>query len=508
MKFDLTDANGEKLSVSLSDITDFNTDGLDNTVIIDSSKANVELVIVDEAGNSFNVADAMQLLDSSNESDKIIAADVTFEATHTGENSNSSCYFSDSMEKDTASWMYPFSKPLLKNHNMMTEPLGRVKDAVFGSSELTDGKDCINVTYRVTDQDAITKFIDGRYKTMSIGGSAGHIQCALCGKDILKDGQVKFCGHWRGNVYNGKKAIWNARDIEYKEGSIVNNPADAWAQVKRITLVKASQGEQNNSQEEDPGVNDSENNILDDINGIIDKAAGVENENPAAQHDDNGNNPEEDGNVKDNNPEENEGEEPNQNDGEGQEKTIEDYKAEIDALNQKISEKDSEITGLNEKVSNLNDEVSSLKTQLSDSNSKVEVLDNDLAVQKDMFVKLAISHRKTMCNAIADNEKAFNKLSDSAYEDRVNELSAKKTSELEDLLKNSRVMTSNPIPNPVGKVGNPGLAGGVAGKKPVGAERNSVIEDDDNESNSSNIKDNKNKSYIEYEKELINSMLK
>ena len=164
----------------------------DSEIEILSNPHTVE--VVDADGNPL---DRMSLADSVADGQPM-AIDVTFEATHSGRNRNFFNYNSEDLERGAASWKSPFSKPLLKNHDMYTEPLGRVQDFSFGPSVITDERDAITVTFRVTDQDAITKFLDGRYQTMSIGASCGHVTCNICGKDILKDEEFKFCGHMRG----------------------------------------------------------------------------------------------------------------------------------------------------------------------------------------------------------------------------------------------------------------------------------------------------------------------
>ena len=87
----------------------------------------------------------------------VSALDVTFEATHSGKNKNNVVYVSESMEKDSKSWMFPFCKPLIKNHDMHEEPIGRVVDATFSQSDFAEDRDTINVTFRVSDEDAMKK---------------------------------------------------------------------------------------------------------------------------------------------------------------------------------------------------------------------------------------------------------------------------------------------------------------------------------------------------------------
>ena len=241
-KLTLQDANGKNFETSIDNLLyDLSIADLEEGCsldVYDADKVKEDykgLQIVDAEGNLLDVT----TLNDSKDEDKIIALDVLAEVTHSGNNANSVAYYPDSMEKDAASFREPFPKPLIMNHDTYSEPIGRVASAGFTSSELTD-RDTIEVTFKVTDEDAIPKFLDGRYRTVSIGASPGRVTCEICKKDILKDGIFKFCGHWRGETYDNVKAIWACRDLTYNEVSVVNNPADKWAQVKRITVVRAS----------------------------------------------------------------------------------------------------------------------------------------------------------------------------------------------------------------------------------------------------------------------------
>ena len=145
------------------------------------------------------------------------------------------------MEKDAESFINPFHKPVLKNHNQYNgEPLGRIKQAYHGESALTDERTAIHLKVRITDKSSFEKFLDGRYQTVSIGGSMNTVTCNICGKNILKDGKFKFCGHWRGEVYKDQVCYWGARDIEYHEVSVVNTPADDFAQIMKVTVLTSS----------------------------------------------------------------------------------------------------------------------------------------------------------------------------------------------------------------------------------------------------------------------------
>lgn len=326
----LTDANGKSIEINIDDISDASTYLKNNkSVVYDNDKTNLNFTceITDSVGT---VMDEEALINDV-KSGKVNSIDVTFEATHSGRNLNDAVYSSESMSNDCNTFLYPYAKPLIKNHDSYEEPLGRVVSSDFDKSEFVEDRDTINVTFRVSDQDAMQKFADGRYKTMSIGAQAKHIKCNVCGKDILKDNKLKFCGHWRGERYADQVATWTMTDMEYKEGSVVNQPADVYAQVKRMKVNK-SKGESDMSKPKDG---------LDDVDSILGTADSVQN---GAKGDESNGNPDsssEDGNQ--------EGQDPTaaKDDVETLKAELKTAKDEIEALKAEhqttIESKDSEI---------------------------------------------------------------------------------------------------------------------------------------------------------------------
>lgn len=246
------DANGKTFDLDISKICDINGDMGESVSISDSLKNRVHQVhdiqYCDQNGEAI---DSLKLLaDMTSGKTKVIALDVEMEATHSGKNRNYTIYYEDSMEKDAESFVNPFRKPVLKNHNSYSgEPMGRILQAYAGPSELTDERAAIHLKARITDQDVMLKFIDGRYRTVSIGGTMGTVTCNICGKNILKDGKFKFCGHWRGETYKDEVCYWGAKDIEYHEVSTVNNPADDFAQIMKVTVVTDSNNKDNKEED-------------------------------------------------------------------------------------------------------------------------------------------------------------------------------------------------------------------------------------------------------------------
>lgn len=296
----IEDANGKKLSIDMAKVCDINGDmgeeGFSSSVS-DSQKNRVahvhDVEYVDQSGQTI---DALQLMqDMASGKTKVLALDVEMEATHSGRNHNYCIYYEDSMEKDAESFVNPFTKPVLKNHNSYSgEPMGRILQSYYGPSALTDERSAIHLKARITDAEAIPKFLDGRYKTVSIGGTMGSVTCNICGKHILKDGKFKFCGHWKGETYKDQVCYWGARDIEYHEVSTVNNPADDYAQIMKVTVVtdsdKNNEEKKNHDNKEEAKMQgktteDAKSQICDIIDQILAKTSDNNDPAPAASED-------------------------------------------------------------------------------------------------------------------------------------------------------------------------------------------------------------------------------
>lgn len=441
MMFKLLDVNGKEFNMTLAQLTDMTTDmPTDMGSLNDANHPSIphfEVQILDADGSHL---DAIKLMDSVKDGSAKMpsAIDVTFEATHSGRNANYFQYDSADLERDAHTWMSPFPKPLIKNHDTYEEPLGRVKDYSFGPSELTDSADCINVTYRVTDADAIQKFLDKRYHTMSIGAKTSNIRCNVCGKDILKDGQFKFCGHMRGETYAGQQAFWTAKDFEFKEGSVVNNPADKWAQVKKIqvvkddaTSVKDSEGDnvQTNVKPSTTQDNNEDMSLIDNVLNNVDPQEGQE------------------GQVQDNE--------------QGQEG--EEAGALTDA---------EKLVTMQSLVDNLTAERDGLQTQVTDCENKIQVLMDERAelegriedaesVSKELRrqnARLAVLNKTFLVDRAMDFECRAIKLTDEEKDARRAELIQMKATELSDLIQHHLEKESTTIRQTAAQVASPGLS--------------------------------------------------
>ena len=443
----IEDANGKKFSIDVSKICDINGDLGDSTStsITDSKKNRVQQVhdieYVDQNGNTI---DSMQLLkDMSSGKTQVLALDVEMEATHSGKNHNYCVYYEDSMEKDAESFVNPFKKPMLKNHNDCSEPLGRIIQSWFGPSQLTDERSAIHLKTRVTDQDAIPKFLDGRYSTVSIGGTTGTVTCNICGKTILNDGKFKFCGHWRGETYKDQICYWGAKDIEYHEVSTVNNPADDYAQIMKVTVVTDSDDKKDskedttmagtNTDSKTTSAEDAKKSVCDIIDQLLNKST------------DSSTTPED-----------------NNKDGEKKDNTATDDKDNTNTEQAKDSQSQEDIEHIKKDLEDAQAKITTLETELADSKAALEKAEKDLedskeesASYQEKCMALATANKELVADSIMSKEELAD---DEAKDSRKKELMAMSMKDLNKLMEESTTKDSKEQQRTPAQVTNPTLA--------------------------------------------------
>ena len=438
----IEDANGKKFSIDVSKICDINGDLGDkaSASVTDSKKNRVQQVhdieYVDQNGEAI---DSLQLLkDMASGKTQVLALDVEMEATHSGKNHNYCIYYEDSMEKDAESFVNPFKKPMLKNHNDCSgEPLGRINQSWFGPSALTDERSAIHLKARVTDQDAIPKFLDGRYSTVSIGGTMGTVTCNVCGKTILKDGKFKFCGHWRGETYKDQMCYWGAKDIEYHEVSTVNNPADDYAQIMKVTVVTDSDDKKDSKEDttmagtntdsnKTTNAEDAKKSVCDIIDQLLNKSA-----DSSTTPEDN-----KDGEQKDNTA------------TDGADTATDSQSEDVDKIKKDLEDAQAKIA--------------SLETELADSKSALEKANKDLEDSKaestsyqEKCIALATANKELVADSIMSKEELKD---DTAKDTRKKELMAMSMKDLNKLMEESTTKDSKEQPRTPAQVTNPTLA--------------------------------------------------
>lgn len=200
---------------------------------------------------------------------------VTYDLSHSGRKINNRIYSSVGQKKGIESLIKPYAKPILRNHDQGSEPIGRFiggewqplyEDAkkyfnndsesllnihnAFASDEpmkiyqtlksmklLNDknwpGLGRMRVQANITDEDAIKKFMDGRYLTFSAGSTTNRHVCSICENDWIQDG---MCEHRHGEEYDGETCVFITGDFIVMEGSVVNTPADDLSQIVHMEL--------------------------------------------------------------------------------------------------------------------------------------------------------------------------------------------------------------------------------------------------------------------------------
>lgn len=190
---------------------------------------------------------AENLIESLQESDYRknhgIVAEIA--AIHAGLTKNFNNYPKDALEASLASWVKPYPRPILMNHDPYSEPIGRVMAAKMDTE--SDGIPYIGLQIAVTDPASVAKVLDGRYLTGSVGGSATEARCSICDVDWAAESNKPYqapCKHTRGKTYKGQLAYFNLSGIEWKEYSIVNMPGDSRSGVKGIRTASESEAQE------------------------------------------------------------------------------------------------------------------------------------------------------------------------------------------------------------------------------------------------------------------------
>jgi hypothetical protein len=158
-------------------------------------------------------------------------------AIHEGLTANYNNYSAVELEKALESWVEPYPKPIILNHDLSTEPIGRVIAARMDKE--SDGSSFVRLQVAITDPVAAQKVLDKRYLTGSVGGRASKAVCSISGEDLAQEtesGRPRMPKFRRGKVYKGKLAYIDMQDISFKEYSFVNQPADQKSGVRSTTL--------------------------------------------------------------------------------------------------------------------------------------------------------------------------------------------------------------------------------------------------------------------------------
>lgn len=202
---------------------------------------------------------------------KKAALRVECDATYSGYLLNGRVYPAKYMKAAAPTWvstarggLSPFDKPVLLNHNAedAKDALGRVVSAQYHAlwqgDKLTDdwrnpqmgytkGSGYTRLGLNIVDQDAIERFLDGRYSTFSTSFTSPNLICSICGCDWMQ----KFpdlCEHTPGKTYvsedDQKEAVLCyliTGPMDWREVSVVNTPAQPFAVADLMKLLANGQ---------------------------------------------------------------------------------------------------------------------------------------------------------------------------------------------------------------------------------------------------------------------------
>lgn len=361
---------------------------------------------------------------------------VVVESTHTGLNRNKVEYTMHGLESSASSWTDNYEKPVLLNHNPYSDNIGRVKQAEYCQSVIDCSKYCIKLTLEITNKDAIERFLDGRYKTFSIGGYTDSAKCSICGKDQITDG---WCGHRRGKNYDGKECYWTLGKMEYDEISVVNCPADVNAQAIDIKVISGEPQKDDFTEEQPNSVTD----MLDDIDGLLnDKNNDGADEGERQGTDDNGSQADNSDKTEDNN--------------DPQEDQVAELQRQIDALT-------AENTNLKEKAQLDNVTILELTTKVEASDNAKEDAEQKLQIaldEKTILVKQNVEYarfaHKVLCEKVADMQILAGEKTAEERDTLITEYTTKTSRALHDMSKeiinrpraidSTRGNVTNPVP--------------------------------------------------------------
>ncbi len=156
---------------------------------------------------------------------------VEIAALHEGTTQNLTTYEADELERSLSSWTDPYPRPIIINHDIHSDPLGRVMGARMAQE--SDGTPYMQIQAAIFNVDAAQKVSDRRFLTGSVGGKAKEAICSVCGSDWANP-KEEMCKHNRGKTYKGKMASLIFRGVEWKEYSFVNAPSDRRSSIRNV----------------------------------------------------------------------------------------------------------------------------------------------------------------------------------------------------------------------------------------------------------------------------------
>lgn len=356
---------------------------------------------------------------------------VTAEVIHAGTTANYTHYSQHELQASIRSWTYPYLRPVLLHHNSWNgEPIGRVVSARWVQTGRF-GKPCIETVAEITDPDAIEKIKDGRYHTISVGGSAEHIYCSICHADITED----WCEHRRGRDYDGITCEWILGDITWEEWSFVNTPADEFAGLIDYTTKQQSKEANTSGSEESnmyAGISIKDSFICEKQDNQLQEGG----KNVAVEE---------------------------------QLKTV---KEERDALKEQLSTSENTITALTEERDQVKTQLEEKEKELAESvekarsfeskvqelEEKLQVLENEKAGLAEECQRLAEEHHKHVAEQVVDTKIALGRIVAEQRDEAIASHMARTIESLRDALHDLSEEKITPATPP--KLNNPGIKEG------------------------------------------------
>jgi len=201
---------------------------------------------------------------------------LDFGLSNSGRRINNRIYPPKGQRAGISTWTEPYEKPIIRNHDSKEDPIGRIKEVVyqpldaqamtfFGHvSTFMAVKDALESdspkriynslkkhnlltnpqwpgigrlkgTALVSEQDAIEKFLDGRYLTFSAGTFTDRYTCGVCLSDWA---QGDICDHRPGSITDeGELVVTIAGTFIGDEASVLSRPGNDLSQVFSMQLT-------------------------------------------------------------------------------------------------------------------------------------------------------------------------------------------------------------------------------------------------------------------------------
>lgn len=205
---------------------------------------------------------------------------IDFNLSSSGRRINNRIYTPQGQKAGLDTWLEPYPKPIIRNHDREGDPLGRFTDVQWVSNQdqairffdtaadwmalqdafasdqprkiyktlkkhglLTNkkwpGVGALHASALITDEDAVEKFLDGRYLTFSAGTHTDRYVCGICGDDWA---QGDICEHAPGRVTeDGDIGTFITGIFHGDEGSVLTMPANGFSQVHSMQFADGAE---------------------------------------------------------------------------------------------------------------------------------------------------------------------------------------------------------------------------------------------------------------------------